>query len=93
MQMHIMICIFSRFQFSISDITSEESHLMDRIADLQLRLSHLDALYRAREYEAQLLHVPHGGGGVVRNNTQRSLVQDLIVSKKVTEGKKVETHY
>ncbi|KAI5701033.1 hypothetical protein M8J75_005437 [Diaphorina citri] len=66
------------------DITSEESHLMDRIADLQLRLSHLDALYRAREYEAQLLHVPHGGGGVVRNNTQRSLVQDLIVSKKVS---------
>uniref|UniRef100_A0A8D8MFH9 Alpha-1,3-mannosyl-glycoprotein 4-beta-N-acetylglucosaminyltransferase B n=2 Tax=Cacopsylla melanoneura TaxID=428564 RepID=A0A8D8MFH9_9HEMI len=71
------------------DLSTEESHLIEKIAHLQLRLSHLDALYRTREYEAQLaaniLHNMSSGGWGNRNlSSHRSLIQDLVVSKKVS---------
>lgn len=69
------------------DLTLEESHLIERIASLQVRLSHLDALYRAREYEAQNFNFPYNlsklGDGTNAEDS-RSLVHDLVLNKKMS---------
>lgn len=70
------------------DLTTEESHLIEKIASLQLRLSHLDALYRARQYET---HFPYNlsHGGPSRNESygdvqSKNLLYDLTLSRKVS---------